>query len=190
MSRVIPLCSLCALLLFSGCLTATRKIIKLHLNPDGSGTGSMIFNDIQSMQENDDDRSLQDYNDLVNEWLSGNAFENANPSLYDVKKRLGGDKNVLNGEITFSFSSYLDVGLYRYQNSGPWMYYAYQQTSDIESFEVSDGNFGGEGMPVIFWPEGTTEFKIANIFDHKDRPVHSLYSLYKKLGTTPQEDDE
>ena len=147
----------------------------------------MVFLDIMSMQENESDRSLQDYSDLVDTWLNGDAFEQANPALYDVQKRLVADKNKLNAEITFSFSNYQDVGLYRHHNTGPWMYYAYLGSSNMEYFDTTNGEYAGGTMPVIFWPEETTDFRIANGFNHEDRPVHSLYPLYQRLGVEPDE---
>ncbi|MCB0713302.1 MAG: hypothetical protein KDD67_13310 [Ignavibacteriae bacterium] len=190
MSRMYSGFVLLSLFLFSGCLTASRKIIKFDLNPDGSGKGSMIFLDIMSMQEDENDRSVQDYTALVNDWLNGTQFEEANPSLYDIQKRLAADKNRLNAEITFKFGNYADVGLYRHHDSGPWMYYAYLNTSKVEYFDTTNGEYAGGAMPVIFWPEKTTEFRIANSFNHEERPVHSLYSLYNDLGVTPNEGEK
>lgn len=179
--------SLCLSLVFAslflgGCLTAGRKVITLRVNPDGTGSGTMVFHNISSMQEEEQDNSLADYSRLVDTWVNGNTFEQANPTLHDVKKRLFAEGNQLNGEITFEFYHYSDIGLYRYQNSGPWMYYTQMNASEIEKFDSTNGEFGGETMPVIFWPEKTKEFRVVNTFESGERPVTSLYSQYKRLG--------
>ena len=189
MTRIyVSLVLLCALFL-GGCLTASRKVIRIELNADGSGKGSMVFLNVMSMQEADEDQSLNDYTTLVNRWLNGDEFEQANPNLNDVQKRIAGDGNRLNAEVTFSFAHYSDVGLYRYNNTGPWMYYSRLHTSNIEFFDTSNGQYGGTMMPVVFWPEETRDFRIATIFDHGKRPVYSLFSLYEQLGLSVEEDD-
>lgn len=172
----------CASLLLGGCLTAGRKTITLRVNPDGTGTGTMVFHNIGSMQEEERDNSLADYSRLVETWLHGDMFEQANPNLYNVKKRLFGEGNQLNGEINFNFYHYSDIGLYRYKETGPWMYYTLMNASEVERFDTTNGEFGGETMPVIFWPEKTKEFRIVNMFESGERPVTSLYSLYNRLG--------
>ncbi|MCE2502556.1 MAG: hypothetical protein J4G05_00610 [Chlorobi bacterium] len=179
---------LLGVLTFSGCLTASRKILKFNMKDDGSGTGSMTFVNIMSVQDGETDQSLEDYSELVNKWLYGTEFEDANPNLQNVQKRLFARANRLYGEITFSFDYYGDVGLYRHQDTGPWMYYARLNTSNIEFFDTANGHYAGGSMPVIFWPEETRDFRIANGFNHGNNSVHSLYSLYDQLGVDPKEE--
>lgn len=178
--------SLCAALfcsvLLGGCLTAGRKVITLRVNADGTGSGTMVFQDIGSMREEEQDNSLTDYSRLVDGWLHGDAFEQANPALYNVKKRLFAEGSKLNGEISFQFYHYSDIGLFRYNDAGPWMYYTQVNASEIERFDTSNGEFGGAMMPVVFWPEKAKEFRIENAFESGDRPVASLYPLYNRLG--------
>lgn len=171
---------------FGGCLTAARKTISLKVETNGSGTGKIVFYDIKSMQEDNTDRSLEDYSRLVDTWLHGTQFEAANPALLDVKKRLVADGNQLNGEISFRFLNYNDIGLYRHNDAGPWMYYAYLNTSEIEQFDSSNGDFAGETMPIIFWPPLTKEFEIMNVFESGDRPEVSLFPLYERIGDSPK----
>lgn len=178
----LSLLSLCAALSLTGCLTAARKAVTLRVNPDGTGTGTMVYYDIASMQEEETDNSLTDYSRLVETWLHGSVFEQANPALVNVKKRLFAEGNRLNGEISFEFLHYSDIGLYRHRDTGPWMYYALMNQSEIEHFDSTNGEYGGQTMPVIFWPEGTKEFRIFNAFESGERPVVSLYPQYKRLG--------
>ena len=178
--------ALAASFILSGCLTAERKVMTLHVNPDGTGSGSIVFYNVKSMQEDDVDRSYADYSRLIDTWLHGDAFEQANPALYNVHKRLFADGNKLNGEITFDFYHYSDIGLYRHNDVGPWMYYAHLNTSEIEQFDTANGQFGGDFMPVIFWPEGTTEFEIENSFETGERPEISLYPIFERIGVEPK----
>ena len=167
-----------------GCLTAGRKVIKLHLDEEGKGTGSITFYNIMSIQENEEEQSHKDYTELVSTWIKGDAFERANPSLSNVNKRLFAEKGVLNGEVTFQFFHPLEVGLYRHNDVGPWMYFTKHGSSSWEQFDTCNGDYGGELMPVAFWKEGTTEFMIANRFDHADMTLVPLFPLYDKFGVS------
>ncbi len=174
--------ALAASFLLAGCLTAERKVITLQVNPDGTGSGTIVFYNLKSMQEDESDRALTDYSRLIDTWLHGNEFERANPALYNVQKRLFANKEQLNGEISFDFYHYGDIGLYRHNDVGPWMYYAYLNTSEIEQFDTTNGQFGGDYMPIIFWPEKTTTFEIVNKFETEGRPEQSLFPLYDRIG--------
>ena len=178
----LTLFAFAASVLLTGCLTAERKVMTLRVNPDGTGSGTITFYNLKSMQEDATDRSLADYSRLVDTWLHGNEFEQANPTLHNIRKRLFDEGRKLHGEVSFDFYHYTDIGLYRHNDAGQWMYYAHLNTSEIEQYESSNGEFGGEIMPVVFWPEGTKEFTIENVFNTGDRPETSLYPLYNRIG--------
>ncbi len=174
---------LVALPLFaSGCLIAAKKVITFEVSGDGSGTGKIIYTDISSLQEDEHDRSLEDYSTMIEEWLNGSTLESIWPGAQNVEKRVFELGGALHGEMTFTFEDYQDIGLYRHDGTGPWMYHAGRHTSNVEGFDTSNGQYGGEMMPVIFWPPSTQTFRIVNGFDPGDRPVHSLHPLYKRLG--------
>lgn len=166
-----------------GCLTAERKEIVLKVNDDGSGTGSITFYNIMSAEEGKD-VSLSDYTELVNNYLKGTKFEDYYPQFLDFSKRLYEQDGKLNGEITFSFLHYEDAGLYRYQNKGPWMYYiGLKSDVGVDQFDTSNGMLGTEHMPVVFWAEGTKEFRIVSRFERGDMITHPLAAFYKRIGT-------
>ena len=170
----------------SGCLIAAKKVVTLEVARDGSGTGKIIYTDISSLQEDEHDRSLEDYSILVEEWLHGTSLETIWPNVENVNKRLFELGNALHGEMTFTFRNYEDVGLYRYEGRGPWMYHAGRHSSNVEGFDTSNGRYGGEVMPIIFWPDETSSFRIVNGFDPGNRPVRSLHTLYKRIGVDPE----
>ena len=173
----------------SGCLIASKKVLVLQMKPDGSGTGRVYYTDISSLQEDDHDRTLEDYTKLVDEWLNGSEFEENYRGAVNAKKRLFELGGALHGEVSFAFDHYNDVGLYRHDETGPWMYYALRHTSNVEGFDSSNGDFGGDLMPVIFWPEETDTFRIVNSFDPGDRKVTSLLSLYRRIGVAEPVDE-
>ncbi len=168
----------------AGCLTVERKEITFWVKPDGSGNGRLVFRGIGSVQENGTDNTLTDYTHLVNTYFKGKELEERYPAYSDFKKRIYEENGKLVGEVTFRFSHYEDVGLYRYQDRGPWMYHiGYRSEFVVEQFDTSNGTAATELMPVLFWPENTTEFRISSHFDGSDLSVRPLLPLYKRIGT-------
>lgn len=167
----------------SGCLTAERKETIFTVKPDGSGSGKIIFYNIRSIEEDGKDVSLGDYNELVNSYMKGAKFEDFYPDFLNMKKRLYRDKDQLNGELSFEFLHFNDVGLYRHQGTGPWMYHVGPKADfSVEHFENSNGTVANEKMPVVFWPDDTREFRIVARFDHSESS-RSLLPVYERVGT-------
>jgi hypothetical protein len=173
-------------LLMGGCLRAERMETTFTVKPDGSGTARIVYENFTSAQDSADaeDRMTEDYTELINGFLKGNDFEERNPSYLNVKKRLYEEDGKLNGEITFEFASYEDVGLFRLDNKGMWMFYPGQGGHpDMERFDSANGRFGGNRMPVVFWPEETTEFRLYRTLPRPDSSVsRSLLPLFKRIG--------
>ncbi len=180
-----------ALLLLSlsltGCLTAEKKEYFLKMNPDGSGSGRIVFHNIMSAQEDSSDVTMRDYTDLVNQYVKGTKFEDGHPGFTNVKKRLYENDGVLNGEVTFDFSSPELVGLYRYKDKGTWVYYMGYDGGNgdmsVEHYDSSTGELAGDKVPLIFWPEGTTEFEIRTKLGEADRSSRSLLALFRRIGS-------
>ena len=167
----------------SGCLTAERKELIFTVKPDGSGSGRITFYNIMSVEEEGKDASLGDYTELINRYLKGTKFEDFYPLYMNLKKRLYEENGRLNGELTFDFGHYEDVGLYRYQDKGPWMYFiGVKSDFGVERYDTSTGTVPSEQMPLVFWPEGTTEFRISSRYDNTDAARHTLFPLYRRIG--------
>ena len=99
-------------------------------------------------------------------------------------KRLFERNGQLHGEVTFEFAGYPEVGLYRHEEKGPWMYYTGTLSGmSLEQVDTTNGRYPGESMPVIFWPEETTTFRFTTSIEQPGRPVRSLLALYKRIGT-------
>lgn len=168
----------------AGCLSADRKEIILTVRPDSSGSARIVFHNLVSVDERSHDASIGDYEELVRRYLKGSKFEDYSPLFLNFKKRLFEENGVLNGEVTFEFSHYEDVGLYRYNGRGPWMYHVgFHSDLVTEHFDTSNGSLGGELMPVVFWPEDAREFRIVSHFDRGDGQVRPLLPLFKRIGT-------
>jgi hypothetical protein len=170
-----------ACFILSGCLTSEFKEIRLSINPNGSGKGSITYIDISS-EQGDDTVSLakEDFNSLIADYVEGKSFETANPGLRNIKKRLFVQGNKLMGEVSFEFDSISEVGLYRHGNQGPYMYYTLVDgflTSG--QYTASNGSYGGDKMPIVFWPANATEFYLKMALSTKESPKSSLASNYE-----------
>ena len=175
---LLLLCALGA----SGCLTAERKEIVLRVKPDGSGTGTITFYNVGSIEEDGNDVSIRDYSELVSNYLKGTKFEDFYPDYINFRKRLYESDGELNGEVTFEFIHYEDIGLYRYQGNGPWMYHVGQRSDfAVETYDASNGTVPNTLMPVVFWPAETTEFHIVSKFDRSES-TRSLLPLFRRIG--------
>ncbi|MCK5834058.1 hypothetical protein KAH81_10375, partial [bacterium] len=142
-------------IVLTGCLTTDTKEYTWEFNNDGSGQGKIVFENIFSSGNTDEDYSLEDFNSLINDYIEGTTLEDTDGGMRDVEKRLYIDDGKLCGEITFKFDNYQDVGFYRYENDGPYMYLV---NLGEEFFVNCNGEWAGEDFPVIFWPEATKEF--------------------------------
>ncbi|MBS1902159.1 MAG: hypothetical protein JSS75_00455 [Bacteroidetes bacterium] len=166
----------------SSCLTAGHKEMRVSLNPDGkSGSAVILFTRIHSEASNDTaDQTKDDFNSLISEYYQGKKLTDLFPNISNVKKRLFLDGNELAGELTFDFANIADLGFFRYKNSGPFMYYTLADgyfSSGV--FEASNGSFGGDKMPLVFWDESSRDFFVKVALSQAQAPERSLVPLYK-----------
>jgi len=99
-----------------------------------------------------------------------------------IQKRLYIEDGKLCGVIAFEFDKYSDVGFYRYKGKGPFMFFF---NAGDETFIDSNGELAGENFPVVFWPEGTKEFKVTtSMGDPEDSGAIMLLDFYKTWEET------
>ena len=165
-----------------GCLTAEHKELRLSLKPDGkSGTGILFFSRIHSEMASDtSNNTKEDFNSLITEYYQGKKIDESLKGTHNIKKRLYLDGNDLMGEVTFEFDDITDLGFYRYNNSGPFMYYTLADgVFTSGQFEASNGSYGGEKMPLIFWDASSRDFYVKISLSSSLSPQRSIVSLYK-----------
>ena len=170
------------MLLLGGCLTASHKEMRLSLNPDGkSGSGTILFSHIHSeATEDTTDQTKKDFNSLISEYYQGKKFEMATKGIKNIKKRLYLDGKDLMGEVTFEFDNIADLGFFRYNGRGPFLYYVLSDGYFTSGqFEVSNGSYGGEKMPIIFWDENSRDFYVKVALSSPQSPERSIIPLYQ-----------
>ncbi|MDH4070453.1 MAG: hypothetical protein OEV30_08515 [Ignavibacteria bacterium] len=179
MARFAPsLLFIVTLIALNGCLTVAGKEYHIRLHSDGSGTATIRFLDIGSESEDTSDVSAEDFEHLINSYLYGSEFEDQNPGWRNVQKRLYEDGGLLNGELTFEFDSISTVWLYRFDLSGPLMYYVGTDRL-AEEVRETNGRFRPEIMPVVFWPAGTTELYLHTRIRSEAPDRRSLAPLFR-----------
>ncbi len=168
--------------LFNGCLTASHKEMRLSLNADGkSGTGTILFTHIHSeVNEDTTNVTTKDFNALISEYYQGKKFETATKGIKNIKKRLYLDGKDLMGEVTFEFDNVADLGFFRFNGRGPFLYYVlsdgYFTSGD---YVLSNGSYGGEKMPIVFWDENARDFYVKVALSSPQSPERSIVPLYQ-----------
>ena len=165
----------------TGCLTTEFKEYRFSLNDDGSGEGSIIFHNIVSVEDDNQDVSIKDFDELLSDYIKGNRFELDNPNYKVTDKVLFEDKDVLSGKITFSFSNIDSIGFFKDENC------------DCSSLIYYLGDFGetliesngttlveSKNIPVILWNRDTTDIYFKTIVQENLELAHSLLPLYKQ----------
>ncbi len=153
MKKILLASVLCILSLnLIGCLTVETKEYSFKLKKGNSGEGTIKY--INIMRTDDSATTIEnDYDELINTFLKGNKPEDEMTGVKNVKKRLFEEDNHLCGEITFEFDDLSSLKFYNYNND-VWCYYLSSGLGFFggsEQFFSSNGKFGGENMPVIFW---------------------------------------
>ncbi len=178
MKNLLVLFTLVAVLIFaSGCLTVEKKEYTFTINKDKSGTLTIKFINIISIMDDETDVSQEDFNDLIYTYYEGGEFESVFPNARLVNKVLFEENGQLCAEVRFEFDDYRDANLYVYSKKSPYMY-SLCGFLDAESYETSNGEFGGENMPVVFWSEKLKELHLTTTITQPDETTVGLLDKY------------
>jgi hypothetical protein len=173
-----------SLLIFVGCLGVEKKEYTIKLKDGQSGTATVKYINIFSNDDDEKDVSFKDFGELVSDYLQGDKIEKDYPGIRDVKKRLFIENNAVCGEITFAFDSLSQIRLFRYDD-GPFMFYVNSGSSPSEKFDSSNGKFGGEVMPVIFWNKNVKELHFKTLVTEDATGKRNLANWYKMWQSSP-----
>jgi hypothetical protein len=172
------------LISLQGCLTVETKEYSFKVKKDKSGSGKIKY--INIMSDNKDSANIveSDYNDLIESYLHGKKLEEEFPAIKNVQKKLYEEDNQLCGELTFDFDDITKLKFYKYKDDGPWCYYIsnFNFSSGTESYFSSNGTYGGENMPVIFWDSDLKSFEFKTTVTQPGKNTQSLLSMWKDKG--------
>lgn len=160
----------------TGCLTVERKSYKITMTGKESGKCTITFQNIVSSKDEGKDISFKDFAELVTDYLQGTKLEDEMAGVHHVQKNLISVGGVLNGEMSFEFDSLSALRMYRYNETAPLMMYL--GTMNSETYETSNGTYGGEKMPVIFWPSNHNHITLSTKVTEIDTSHISLAKQY------------
>ena len=172
-------------LLLTGCLATKYKEYRFNLNADGTGTGSVIFYNLISVEDDEQDVSFKDFGELVTDYVEGTRFEDDNPGYNVTNKEIYEENGLLVGKVEFTFEDIRSIGFYKAKDCdcSPLLYYM----GDFgETYSESNGNYLGaeDDFPMIEWEAGTEEIFLKTIVQEDLESTHSLLPLYKNWKET------
>lgn len=168
-------------LFLSGCLTCEKKEYTFEFTGKDSGRLTIKFINVMSTMDDSVDISEEDFNSLITDYYQGTELENGFPEATLVSKRLFEENGVLCGEIIFDFAGMAAGHLYQHKDKGPIMYCLSCYSIDSEYYNESNGEYGGEVMPVVFWDQGLKTLTLTTDVTYPDETTVGLLDRYKEL---------
>jgi hypothetical protein len=169
--------------ILSGCLTCEKKEYSFELTGKNSGKLTIRFINIMSVMDDSTDISADDFEELINTYVYGDQLESDYPDAINIQKNLYEENGMLCAEVTMEFNDLASVKLFQYDKESPYML-ALANALDTESYYESNGTFGGENMPVVFWP---IDLKILTLQTQVTPPNETTVSLLDQYRQWKQE---
>jgi hypothetical protein len=167
-------------LFLSGCLTCEKKEYTFDLTGKDTGRLTIKFINIMSTMDDTVDVSEDDFTSLMSDYYKGTELENGFPDATVISKRLFEEDGVLCGEIVLEFTGMAAGHLYQHNGEGPIMYCLSCNAIDSEYYNESNGEYGGDIMPVVFWANGLTTLTLKTDVTSPDETTISLLDKYKE----------
>jgi hypothetical protein len=171
---------LSVVLFMSGCLTCEKKEYSFRFTGDNSGMLTIKYYNLMSTKDDTIDNSEEDFASLINDYYEGSQIENEFPDATLVSKRMFEENGTLCGEVVFEFSDLAMANLYQHKGSGPLMYCLGCYSIDSEYFSESNGEYGGDIMPIVFWDPGLKNLELKTDLTFPDETTVSLLDKYKE----------
>lgn len=165
-------------LFLSGCLTCEKKEYTFEFTGKDSGRLTIKYINLMSTMEDTMDISEEDFTSLITDYYEGTELENEFPDATVVGKRLFEENGVLCGEIVLEFADLATGHLYQYKGKGPIMYCLSCFAIDSEYFNESNGEYGGDVMPVVFWDQELKTLTLSTDVTFPDTTTISLLDKY------------
>jgi len=167
-----------AVLFMSGCLTCEKKEYTFEFTGKESGRLTIKYINLISTMDDTTDVSEEDFSSLITDYYDGNEIENEFPDATLISKRLFEEDGVLCGEIVLEFAEKAMANLYQHKGKGPLMYCLGCYSIDSEYFAESNGEYGGEIMPVVFWDSGMKTLTLTTDVTFPDETTVGLLDRY------------
>jgi hypothetical protein len=162
--------------ILSSCLTVEKKTYTYEFTGKGSGKLTVKYYNIMSIVDSAGVTEVEDFTDLVDNYVNGERINSSYPEATNLQKRLFEEDGVLCGEITMDFPTLAAGRLFQLDGKGPYTFYV--SSVDGESYIESNGTYGGDVCPVVMWPKNLKKLVITTSVS---RPTDDTYvSLLKE----------
>ena len=162
-------------LFLTSCLTVEKKEYKYELTGKNAGTLTIIYYNIASTNDSDG-VAHTDFTELTDTYLNGTKPEDEFPGATMVKKELYEENGKLCARIVLGFSDLKTAHLYQTDKKGAYMLH---MSSFSENYESSNGTWGGEVMPVVFWDKKLKALNVTTTVEKNIDNTLSLLDMYK-----------
>ncbi len=164
-------------LILTSCLTVEKKEYSFELTGDNSGKMTIRYINILSSMDDGNDVTSADFQELLDKYINGDQIVQDFPGATNIKKRLYEDNGQLCGEITLDFADLSSARLYQYDKKSPVMM-CISAAFDSETYINSNGSYGNDFMPVVFWPSGSKKLDVTTSVTTPDETTMSLLPTY------------
>ena len=165
-------------LLMTSCLTVEKKTYTFEFTGENSGKLTINYINILSVMDDGNDVSAADYQELMDKYINGDQITQDFPGAINIKKRLYEDNAQLCCEVSLEFADLSAARLYQYDKKSPIMM-CISAAYDSETFVSSNGNYGNDFMPVVFWPSGSKKLELTTSVTAPDETTISLLEMHK-----------
>ncbi len=147
----------------------------------------MKYINILSQDDDGEDKSDDDFQELINDYIEGGTFEDDNPNLKVTRKELFEENGQLCGIVEFEFEDVNKIGFLSFADCkcAPLLYYF---GSLGETYVESDGKYLDEDesytMPMIEWPHKTKKVSFKTNVQEGTDDCRSLLVKYKEWKAT------
>ncbi len=165
--------------MLSSCLTVEKKEYTFELTGENSGKLTIRYINIMSVMDDGKDVTAQDFAEIIDKYINGDQLEQDFPGAANIKPRLYEQNGQLCGEVTLDFPSLSAARLYQYDKNSPLMM-CISAAYDSETYVSSNGSYGNDYMPVVFWPAGSRKLTVTTSVSAPDETSLSLAGEYRK----------
>ncbi len=163
----------------TSCLTVEKKQYTYMIEDDNSGTLTIKYINIFSMMDNGVNVSEADFKELLETYIQGDQIYQDYPGAENIKTNLFEENGQLCGEVTLHFNDLNSARLYQFDRSCPIMMNI-STNFDSETFQSSNGEYGNEHMPVVFWRQGSKKLIVTTSVTIPDESSVSLVNEFRK----------
>jgi hypothetical protein len=165
--------------ILSSCLTVEKKTYTYEFTGKGSGKLTVKYYNIMSIVDSAGVTEVEDFDDLVNNYLNGDRVTSSYPDAQNLQKRIFEEDGVLCGELTMDYPTIAAARLFQFDGKSPYTFYV--SSVDGESYIESNGTYGGDICPVVMWPSKLKKLVITtSVSKPTDESYVSLLKEYIK----------